>query len=64
MSVAKERLYLTADDKVVPEGDPAAAFLLCTEGEEIPEGYSAPAAKAAPKAENKKAATPANKAKS
>ena len=36
--VSKERLYLTIDrDKVVPEGDPDAAFLLAGEGGVIAE---------------------------
>lgn len=36
--IAKERLYLTEDRKrLVAEGDPKAAFLYCTPGDEIPE---------------------------
>lgn len=41
--VAKHRLYIDADGKVVAEDDPAAAFLLAAEGDEIPEGYDVPA---------------------
>ena len=33
--VANERLYLTADDRVVGEGDPDAAFLLAGPGSVI-----------------------------
>ena len=40
--IATERLFLTADDRVVSEGDPDAAFLLCIPGEEIPEGIATP----------------------
>lgn len=36
--VAQQRLYLTADkDRLVRQDDPAAAFLYCTPGDEIPE---------------------------
>jgi hypothetical protein len=35
--VANERLWLTADrERVVKDGDPDAAFLLCAEGNELP----------------------------
>lgn len=40
--IATERLYRTVDNRVVREGDPAAAFLLCIPGEEIPAGFDAP----------------------
>ncbi len=62
--VASERLYRTADDEVVTEGDPRAAFLLAAEGDEIPEGFNAPRAKskAADAPANKAADKPANKA--
>lgn len=63
MAVAKERLYRTADDRVVVETDPDAAFLLVNEGEEIPEGFSAPRSKQADPPANKAAAAPANKAR-
>ena len=59
MTAASERLWLTADGTVVVEGDPDARFLLCTEGEEIPEGYTSP--KQAAKAQNKQAAKAQNK---
>lgn len=37
MTVAARRLYLTADKQtVVGHNDPAAAFLLCAVGQEIP----------------------------
>lgn len=36
MFVASERLYLTANDRVVREGDPEAAFLLVCAGGELP----------------------------
>lgn len=42
MSLATRRLYRTADDRVVFEGDTDAAFLLCPEGAEIPEGFEEP----------------------
>lgn len=55
--VAAERLYLNeARDKVVPENDPEARFLLAAEGDEIPEGYDAP------RKVTKAAARPADKA--
>ena len=63
MAVASQRLYVTADDEVVVEGDPDAAFLLCAVGDEIPDGYSEPAApKQAEPPANKAEAAPANKA--
>lgn len=58
--VASQRLYRTADDRVVVEGDPDAAFLLAAEGDEIPDGYAEPAAGAKPAA--KRATKPAAKA--
>lgn len=37
MVVASERLWWTADQsRVVPDGHPDAAFLLCSPGDEIP----------------------------
>ncbi len=61
MATAKQRLYRTVDDRVVVDGDPDAAFLLCGEGEEIPDGYSLP--KAAEPPANKAQKAPANKAR-
>lgn len=61
MATAKENLYRTADDRVVPEGHPDAAFLLAAEGDEIPEGYKAPAKQDAGPAEDKAAPAPENK---
>lgn len=49
--VATQRLYRTADDRVVFEGDPDAAFLLCGAGAEIPDGYDEPAVEAEPEPE-------------
>lgn len=40
--VATERLWRTADDKVVFDGDEAAVQLIAAEGDVIPEGYDAP----------------------
>ena len=40
--IATERLYRTVTGEVVREGDPAAAFLLCIPGEEIPAGFEPP----------------------
>ena len=74
--IADQRLFLTADEKrVVPEGDPDAAFLFAAEGSEISDADAekfglSPAAKAEPEgkqaaaADNKQAAPPANKARS
>lgn len=64
----EERLFLTADkEKVVKEGDPAAAFLFASPGEEIDaeeaKRYGLTSRKAAAKPEDKKAAAPANKAR-
>ena len=58
--IAGVRLWLTADDSVVLDGDPGATILLCAEGDEIPEGYSAPKAarKQADKVEDKAIAGP------
>lgn len=61
VSAASERLYLTADkERIVSEGDSEARFLLCTEGEDVPEEFehltkmkAKPANKAAPKPDNK-----------
>lgn len=55
-----ERLYLTADDKVVKEGDPKAAFLYATPGKEIP---IAEAVKYGLTRSVKQSEPPANKAK-
>ena len=64
MAVASQRLYLTTDDRVVTEGDPDAAFLLCAEGSEIPDGYSEPSApKQAEPPANKAEPAPANKSR-
>lgn len=39
-----QRLYFNADKTaLVPEGDAEAAFLACGVGDEVPEGYDAPA---------------------
>jgi hypothetical protein len=72
--IAERRLFLTADqERVVEEGDPAAAFLFAAPGDDISDedaekyGLNAPAPKAptkeAPKPEDKQAAAPANKAR-
>lgn len=62
--IATERLYRTVDGRVVREGDPAAACLLCAEGDEIPAGFDAPVKKqAAPAPNNKQAAPAPNKSK-
>jgi hypothetical protein len=63
---ATERLYLNADkSKVVPEGDPEAAFLFATPGTEISAEdaakYGLGAKKAAAKPADKQAAPAANK---
>ena len=42
MRIATERLYRTADGRVVHEGDPDAAFLLAPVGGPIPEGFVLP----------------------
>lgn len=67
------RLWLTADkDRVVEDGDPEAAFLLGTEGKEIPDseaerlglkGSKKPAVQAEPEPEVKEKPAPANKAR-
>lgn len=59
--IASKRLYRTIDDDVVFEDDPDARFLLCCEGEEIPDGYSEPKVKSTAKPANKSTAKPANK---
>lgn len=59
--VAKERLYRTADGKVVAESHPEAAFLLAAEGDEIPEGYDIPKSKQAAAPADKQVSQPANK---
>lgn len=43
--VATERLWLTSDGDVVADGHVDAAFLLCAEGDDIPEGCAAPKAR-------------------
>lgn len=73
---ATERLYLTADrERVVAEGDPAAAFLFTTPGKEIsaedvaryglaapePEPELEPEAEVGPEPEEKQADPPADK---
>mgnify|MGYP000871491133 CR=1 FL=1 len=40
--IATERLYRTADGRVVAEGDPDAAFLLAAVGQPIPDGIDVP----------------------
>lgn len=40
--IATERLYRTADGRVVAEGDPDAAFLLAAVGQPIPDGIEVP----------------------
>lgn len=57
-----ERLYLTADDKVVREGDPKAAFLYATPGKEVPMA-DAVRYGLVKKTEAKQSEPPANKAK-
>jgi len=75
--IATERLYRTADGRVVAEGDPDAAFLLAAVGQPIPDGIEVPElvagevepteptepseAKAAAQPENKATPAPANK---
>lgn len=39
--IANERLYLTADGRIVREGDPAAASLLVGAGATVPVEYEA-----------------------
>lgn len=66
-----ERLYLTADkERVVKEGDPAAAFLYATPGKEITaedakrygiKAAAKPADKAEPAPENKASGVTVNK---
>lgn len=63
MATASRRLYRTADDRVVFEGDPEAAFLLAAEGLDIPEGFEEPAAKSVAKTADKSVEKPANKSK-
>lgn len=64
--IAKEKLYLNADQtKVVEEGDPEAAFLFTTPGKRVSKEDAERLGlvkKAEPKADKAKAA-PANKAK-
>jgi hypothetical protein len=36
MFVCTERLWLTVDDHIVPDGHREARFLFCTPGDEIP----------------------------
>lgn len=61
-----ERLFLTADEKVVPEGHPDAAFLWASPGDEVDDdeadrvGYK-PAKKAAKKSSNKATRPAGNK---
>lgn len=69
--IATERLYLTADGRIVREGDPAATSLLVGQGGTVPpeheaavEAFSAPVEEKAEKPVSNKAVTPAaNKAK-
>lgn len=58
MKKATERLYFTADrSRLVTHGDPAAAFLAATVGDDIPAGFDAPGDEpAAEKAEPEPAA--------
>lgn len=72
---ASQRLFLTTDDRIVPEDDPDAAFLFAGEGDEIaaddaerfdlsprsPFVKGEPAEKQAPKPADKQASPPANK---
>lgn len=65
---ATERLWLTADkERVVPDGNADAAFLLANEGSEIPadevERLGLAGRKASAPAEDKKSEAPANKAR-
>lgn len=66
MYTSEKRLYLTADGKVVQEGDPAAATLLVGEGgqlsDEDAERYGL-TEKAKPAQPNKAKAAPENKSK-
>jgi hypothetical protein len=62
---ATERLCLTEDERLVPEGDPDARWLFCVPGQEIPraeaERYGMVKKKAAAKPADKAAKPPANK---
>ena len=67
---ATERVYLTANGRIVREGDPAAAFLLVGVGQTVPEEYEAaytaliePAAKAEKPVADKAVHHAANKSK-
>jgi hypothetical protein len=62
--IADRKLWLTADrEKVVEDGDPAAAFLFATEGDEITdEDAKRYGVKAKAKPADKQAPAPANKA--
>ena len=73
LMIAKARLYLVADkSRLVREGDPKAAFLYATEGDEIPDSAveqfglvdgDLPATKSAAPEANKGKAPAANKGK-
>lgn len=41
MIIATERIYRTANGRIVREGDPAAAFLVCNAGQTVPAEYEA-----------------------
>lgn len=41
MITATERVYRTANGRIVREGDPAAAFLVCNAGQSVPAEYEA-----------------------
>jgi hypothetical protein len=67
MTIIDRKLWLTADkDQVVEDGDPRASFLYATPGDELSDEdvkqYGIKV-KAAPKADDKQAPAPANKAK-
>lgn len=42
MANATERLWATADGRVVRDGDPDATVLIAAAGDPIPKGYDAP----------------------
>jgi hypothetical protein len=54
MAAATERLWFNSDrTALVHDGDADAAMLACAEGDEIPDGFTAPAVKQAAKAADK-----------
>lgn len=37
MKIAKEKVWQTKEGKLVPDGDPEAAFLVAAKGQEVPD---------------------------